>query len=180
MGYRTSWVAVKGVSLEEVIHRIGWTDTGETIEMMDTGLYGIELAGGWALIVADGSHHMDRLTVDHARSLSYDRQTVYLRQSDTSMTAEIHGFEHGQETWLVDYDGSDGIAEPTTGGTAPVALAAVLNRCRADQEHAGGRTAGVDHMYEVVLELGLAVVGFRHDRIPEEGGPEPFHVLEAE
>jgi hypothetical protein len=163
MGFRTGWVAVQVVGLEHALAQIGWVDTQRRTDFMETGLYGFELPG-WAVVVGSGFDYRHRVRPEMAQQLSRLGFAVHLTHSDGDMDGEITGFRDGSELWRVTYSGTRGVSEPVPHGEVPPMLKAILARCSAAQEEAGGRSAGVDYMYEVVIELGDEIVGFRHDR----------------
>lgn len=166
MGYRSSWVAFEG-PLASLLAKAGWRESGQEEDFLDTGLYGLELPKGWALVIGLGWEHMDKVTPALAAAAAGN--ALYLLQSDTSMTAVLIGFVDGQERWSIVYDASEGVATPTFNGEVPRAAAAIWDQCQANQRAAGGPGAGVDYHYELVPELGLALTGFRHDQDPPEG-----------
>ena len=154
LGFRMSWLAVKGVPLSTLVGRAGWSDTGDTLECMDTGLYGIALTGGWSLVAGDGSEFMEKLTADQAKGLSTGTVAVFLTLDEGSMCAAISGFEAGTEIWAVEYDGYSGVSAPVVRGAAPNSLPEIVARFRDEQARAGGEKAGVDFMWEIAPELG--------------------------
>jgi hypothetical protein len=164
VGFRTGWVAVQGVGLEHALAQIGWVDTQRRVDFMDPGLYGFELPGGWTLVVGSGYDYRHRVRPELAAQLSRLGFAVHLTHSDGDMNGQITAFRDGSELWRVSYDGGRGVSEPVLHGEVPSGLGAILARCSAAQEEAGGPSANVDYMYEVVIELGDELVGFRHDR----------------
>ncbi|MES2638743.1 MAG: hypothetical protein V4850_04655 [Myxococcota bacterium] len=178
MGFHVAAVAVKNASLESVLTRVGWSDSGERAAFIETGVYAVALPNGWTVLVGSGWDGMGKVTDELAAHVSHLGETILLSQEDTSMNAMIAAYSGGRERWSVLYDGStDGISTPVVTGPAPAELPAITARCAAEQAREGGKDADVDHMYEIVLELGLALVGFRPDQDPEGLGPEGFRVV---
>lgn len=166
MGFRTTWVAVKHAPLEKVVAETKLRDTGDTVSLLDVGLYGFELSE-WAVVVGAGSAAYMKLDARPARALSAKGEALFFQQSDTSMTATLLCYRDQQLLWSVRYEGFNGISDPIIEGEPPAALAAILDRRNACQARAGGASARVDYLYEIPTDLGLALTGFRHDQDPE-------------
>ena len=165
MGFRNSWVASRA-PLASLLAKAAWRESGKEDDFLETGLYGLELPGGWAMVIGAGWDHMDKVKPSLAVAAG---DALHLVQDDTSMIAVLSGFVDGQEQWSITYDGSDGVATPSFKGDVPPEAGAIWARCQAQQEAAGGKNAGVDYHYELVPELGLALTGFRHDQDPPDG-----------
>ena len=169
MGFRSSWAAVERVDLDEALQGLGWMRTGTVVDQHGlAGVHALTL-GRWAILFADGAVHTDVLSAADVRRLP--ARTVFLSHSDTTRCNEIRGADEDRELWSVVYDPSVS-PEPVITGEPPPELERILDRHRRAQ---GRGEAGVDDASGVVLELGQALVGFRHDKPTAAHG---FHAVQ--
>lgn len=156
---------------------MGFAVTGElNEEVYDTGLYTVDI-DGWLIVFGDGWDFMGLIEREQAVRLSDRGEVVFLYTDDTPMCAEIAFFVGGKEVWSISYDGLNGIGTPVLAGQLPDGVTSVLALARKEQEAAGGATADVDHLYDVVAEAGRKVVGFRHDETLSTGAHLPIFQL---
>jgi hypothetical protein len=178
MGFRVSWIARSGTSTDELLHLFGRNLSGERHEFPDVGWYLLELPSHnhspWVLLIADGSENYSDLSASHAQSLSKGgNETLFFWCSDTVMATELLCFKHGREAWSIKYDCEDKTKRPAMNGDVPQIAHEILKELRTKQQaddHA-------DYIYDVTAELGLCLVGFRHDADLEIDDPEPFQLL---
>ena len=178
MGYRVSWLARSGVSVQELLDAFGRQLTGIRVAFPDVGWYLLELNSPhgipWVVLIANGTDNFAELNDSDARRVSRDGQDVlYFSCSDTVMATQFVCFKSGSETWAVDYDSSDNKKQPSITGNPPSIVYELLSELRAKQQ-----TDNVaDHIYDLTAELGRTLVGFRHDTDLELDDPTPFQVL---
>jgi hypothetical protein len=175
MGYRCRWMAMRGRDRADVLARLDFGVTDElTDEIYDPGLYAFEVEG-WLVIFGDGWDFMDLVTRRAASKLSNKGEVLYLYTDDTPMKAELTSFVDGQVRWSITYDGEDGPSRVAAQGTLPAQAKPII--AAANQAQKGVRD--VDHVYDVVAELALTLVGFRHDQTPSSGKYLPAYALMA-
>jgi hypothetical protein len=166
---------MRGRDKAEVLARMKLVVTNEIEdEIFDTGLYAFDI-GAWLVIFGDGWDCMDLITRRDASRLSNKGEVLYLYTDDTPMAAEITSFVDGRVKWSIVYDGGDGPSRPTTEGTLPSEAKRLITA--AEKAQKGVRD--VDHVYDVIAELGHAIVGFRHDQTPSAGKHLPVYELRA-
>jgi hypothetical protein len=169
VGYRCRWIAMRGRERDDVLAKLKFHVTHElTEEVYDPGLYALDV-DGWLVVFGDGWDFMDLVTRRDAAKLSNRSEVIYLYTDDTPMKAEITSFVDGRVKWSITYDGQDGPSRPATEGALPAEAKPIIAAAEKAQKAAGGAKADVDHIYDVVAELGLALVGFRHDQTPSSG-----------
>jgi hypothetical protein len=64
-----------------------------------------------------------------------------------------------------------------TEGTLPPIFVSISERARARQTAAGGKNAGVDHIFDIPVELLEHFTGYRHDHVMPQLEGIPFEVL---
>lgn len=176
MGYRARWLAVKNAEVATCLATTGLRQKASVEgEVCDPGLYCVQLPAGWRVVMGDGWDFMDLVDAGHAKQLSKGTDALFLSTDDTSMCARLAWLRDGQESWALEYDGSNGRSEPVVTGAPPPPVAQVIDACRARQ---AGAAPDVDVMYEVVPEVAKALTGFRHDETLAEGQCGPGLVLE--
>lgn len=174
MGFRASWLAVKTDDLAAVLGVVGLRQEHELHEAVyDTGHYALKLASWW-VVIGDGSEAMHTVQEHHAPELSAGTEALYFTCNDTSMCARLVAFQDGQETWALDYDGSNGPGKNELSGAPPALVAKAIALAQEEQDKAGRQ---VDHLYDAAPEIGLALTGFRHDQTLGSGKHLPILVL---
>lgn len=177
MGYRCRWLAIRGRDRTDVLARLKFGVEAELSEVHDPGLYAVEI-DGWLVVIGAGWDFMDLVTRLAAARLSSrcGAEVLYLYTDDTPMTAEITSFLEGQVQWSILYDGTAGPGRATTEGALPPEAKPII-AARQEAQKAAGPKANVDHVYDTVAALGLALIGFRHDRTLDEGKYLPVYQL---
>jgi len=177
MGFRCRWLAIRGRDRADVLAKLKFGVEAEVSEV-DTGLYAVEI-DGWLVVMGHGWDFMDLVTRLAAARLSNrsGAEVLYLYTDDTPMSAELTSFVDGSVQWSIVYDGTGGPGRATTEGVLPPEAKPIITAAEAAQKAAGGAKADVDHVYDIVAELGLALVGFRHDRTLDEGKHLPVYQL---
>ncbi|MDB5342751.1 MAG: uncharacterized protein JWP89_1128 [Schlesneria sp.] len=178
MGYRVSWIARTGTSMDELLRASRRKRTGECHEFPDVGFYLLELPKGdleaWVVLIADGSDYFMDLDESLAQSLSEGgNETMYFVCSDTVMVTDLKCFRDGEIVWSIEYDCEDETKRPAITGDAPAIVNEVLKGLRSQQEN----DADTDYIYDLTAEVGCRLVGFRHDTDFETDDPALFQVL---
>ena len=178
MGFRVSWIARRGASTGELIDTSGRALTGERHDFPDVGFYLLELPDAadapWVVLIADGSENFDKLDENHARALSDGgNETLFFWCSDTVMATELICFKDGTMRWAIRYSCEEEDMQPLIEGEVTEVAHEILARLR----ESGKADGGADYIYELTMDLGLQLVGFRHDMGTRTGETDPFQVL---
>jgi hypothetical protein len=175
MGYRSSWVAIRGGNLASALKTLGLRVESESNEQIyDPGHYAVNTPQGFLIIMGDGSDEMETGQPEHAAKLSEGGEAIFFT-SDTTMCTTIAAFHNRIQTWSFDHQGSDGIQAPTVSGTLPELARAIVDDVVREQEEADD---DVDIIYDGAPRIGLAITGFRHDQTLSSGEIFPVYVLE--
>jgi hypothetical protein len=178
MGFRCTWIASRGTSGDHALSQLRLARESQSNEpVYDPGLYGLALPTGWYLAIGDGWDYMEQLNEEQAAALSRDRETLFFYTDDTPMATRLASYRNGSLVWAITYDGSNGVGEPEMEGELPPIASDVLSRVRHEQEEEGGRSAGVDCIYELTAEVARMLVGFRHDQTLGDGKIIPIDQL---
>ena len=179
MGYRVAWIARAGTSKDELLEVSGRELTGERHDFPDVGNYLVELPEvverPWVVLLADGSANYSSLNESTAQAISNNsNETIYFWCSDTVMSTELIGYRDGVQQWSIQYGDVDGKRkQPSLQGDVPDVVPRVLKELQAKQ----AANDGADYLYELTADVGLRLVGLRHDIDLETGEPDPFQVL---
>ena len=178
MGYRVSWIARSGSSINEMLTLSQRSLTDERHDFPDVGFYLLELSSAtensWVVLIADGSENFSKLDASHAKSLSEDdNEILYFWCSDTVMATELSCFRDGKRIWSIIYDCDDKSKRPEMLGEVPTITHEVMKELQIKQEVDND----ADYIYDLTAELGRRLIGFRHDVDIETDDPEPFQVL---
>jgi hypothetical protein len=176
MGFSLSWLAVKGKSPQAVREELGFHATGKRQQIPEADLAAAELPGGWYLIV---SNRNEQVAADSAmqRLVSACCELVTCFVEEHVMCSNATGWKDGRRSWTVIHDAEHGIEHLVTEGDMPPVFNSIRDCLLSKQRESGGPDAGVDHIFDVPVEVALSLTGYRHDRdIPGMTG-EAFEVL---
>lgn len=170
MGFRVLLVAITGKD-PEVIHReYGVTPTARYEETPESPVTGARLpTGAYLLYVNDEIIPDDRVLA----RLSKDASLVVCYANETAMNSLAASWENGSEQWSVYHDAQEGVQHLEIAGSAPAQLPPIHERLFAQQEG----VSDIDYMFEVPIELFVAVGGIRYDQGVEGPNAEPWQVL---
>ena len=71
----------------------------------------------------------------------------------------------GEQVWSVQHRGGDyGVDDLVIEGTPPEPFEEIRARCFAAQQAARHDKIAVDYVFDIPVELGRSIVGFRHDQ----------------
>ena len=171
MGYRVSLVAVKGRPAAEIQRVVGVAPTGRFEEIAEDPVSGLTLPGGVCVLYLNRPPLADATLA----ALSAGAEVLVLSVNETFMASEVAGWSGGARVWSVSHDAQRGIEHLQTDGEIPEPFPAIRSRLLAEQ---AGET-GVDHVFDVPVELFVALGGVRHDCDVPGAVPEPWEVLEA-
>jgi hypothetical protein len=174
MGYALSWAAVKGGS-EGSVHKVmGLRAAGQSDEIGEADMVGVELDTGWYLVM------FNKQTIDERTlgRLSLLGEVVHCFVEDHVMFSSASDWVAGSPRWSVTHDCEKGRFHLQVDGQAPPILASIQGRLTAEQNAAGGEESDTDYMYDIPAELARELTGFRHDHDVARAAREPFKVLE--
>jgi hypothetical protein len=99
------------------------------------------------------------------------------------MVSGLRAVRNGVAQWAVIHNAQEGRFDLDVRGMPPSELAPIRDRLMQQQVDEGGEEADVDLVFDIPVELGAALCGFRHDGLPDgvpAGTPTPgFTALQA-
>ena len=179
MGFSLSWLAIKGKSPEVILNALALEKTGKREAIPESPIVSTLLPTGWFLIVANRAEH--RLISEKIITpLSNDCEIITSDTEDHVMVSRIFGWENGKITWSVVHDGSEGDCEHLKiTGTPPEILHEVKIRMEFEQKKSKEQSIEVDYFSDIPVELGKALIGYRHDEDLYGEDGYPFEVLQS-
>lgn len=90
------------------------------------------------------------------------------------MNSYTCGWEGGAELWSVLHDAQQGITHLEVSGTPPAELGPIRDRLLRQQVG----VAETDHVFDVPVELFVALGGVRYDQDIPGAGPDPWEILD--
>ena len=171
MGWMCSWVAVEGADKEEVIKALDFVETGEEVlpgeRNRDSPFSYMERDNGWIVVFGNG---FEWAGTDRVVGLSRLGLTLGCQFEDkVEMTSVVCAAKDGVVLWRVYHDATLKGDKLQVSGNPPEEYADIRDQMLREQAE---RTANVDYIFEIPLELAKAVCGYRTD-----DEPEPFHGL---
>lgn len=170
MGFRVLLVAVTDKDPEAVHVEYGVTPTGEFEEIAESPVTGAALpSGAYLLYINDEIVPDDRV---FAR-LSKDASLLSCYANETVMNSFASSWGNGVEQWSVFHDAQQGIKHLETTGKLPDQFSPIQDRLFAEQ----GEIKDTDYMFDIPIELFVALGGVRYDQDIEGADPEPWQIL---
>jgi hypothetical protein len=176
MGFSISWIAFKGLGKTEVLRRSGLRDAGCKEETPAPSFCLAELPAGWVILFANC---FDYVTPRRLTLLSAAATVLACKIEEHVMFSAAAGYLDGQEVWSVWHDAQRSIYNLETEGALPPELQPIRQRLTGRQDKEGGRNAGVDHIFDIPVELAAALTGYRHDHTHFDWGQPRFVNLET-
>jgi len=118
------------------------------------------LSNGWAVVCAQ---EFVQFEPDRAGELFPEHEVVAGQMMESATLADVRGFDRRRQVWRVAHHTLSEEMEVAVEGSVPDAFGAIAVEWKRRQ--ARGRK-GVDFLFEIPLELAVAVTGFR----PDHGG----------
>lgn len=162
MGFSIAWVAVRGLSKDDILARLGLADTGEPDEANETPVSGAALPGGGYLVFFNDFGHPAAQAGSMAL-LSAGAEALGCQVEEHVMASAAFLYRDGTKVWEVVHLADEGLYHLEVGGTPPALLETIHAEMRATQDEQGGLEAEVDCLFEVPLMLATALYGYRHD-----------------
>lgn len=174
MGFNVSLITIEGKSPETIHADFGVILTGEREEIPESPITGTLLPNGkyalWLNTRVTGPVNEKNLAI-----VSRDASVLVCDLSETTMDISLVAWENGKEIWSVWHDGgSQGIKHLELNGNVPAQIEPIRERLFREQEEKGD----ADYIFDIPVELFVALGGFRYDRDLEVDDPAPWHVLE--
>jgi hypothetical protein len=171
MGFRVQLIAVSRKA-PSVIHReYGVIATGRCEEIPESPVVGAILpSGAYLLYINDEIVPDDRV---YAR-LSQNASLVACYANETVMNSYVCGWTNGVERWSVFHDAQRGLKHLEVTGTLPAQMQSIRDRLSAEQD-AGDDT---DYIFDVPIDLFVALGGLRYDQDIPGADSEPWEILE--
>lgn len=177
MGFSLSWAVVETKPKEVVQSELKLQGTGAFEEIPESPYVGASLPKGGYLVVAD---HEDRLvTPEILEMLSSGAVVTACMVEEHVMVSTASRWQNGKMLWSITHDAGRGIQHLDSQGDLPPEFPTIRDRLQSEQAAAGGDKAGVDHLFDVPIELAYSLTGFRHDHDIEGAGEAPFEVLSS-
>lgn len=85
-------------------------------------------------------------------------------------------WQHGSKVWSVAHDYQKGLYDLQSTGQLPVSFDGIRESYFSSQRVEGGEKADVDLIFEIPLQMGVELTGFRHDE-SEADEESPYEVL---
>ncbi len=181
MGLSLSFLAVKGLSPQEIHRALGVTDSGVAAGEFDyprPTMRGAALPDGWYLVLLNSVDHRFVTSEEVPARLSRGCEVVACRVEEHVMFSACLGWKDGAMLWQVAHDPEEDPHHLDVEGTPPAAFGALAARMRAKQEEEDRQTGQmpVDFIWEIPVELANSLCRYRHDEYADWGKPE-FAVL---
>jgi len=172
MGVSLTWVAVKGLPLDEVLSRLELAATGATCDYPIDDLACHALPDGAWLIVANGCGH--RIGDDDSMArLSPGADALCCNVEEHVAFASCADWRDGRCGWLVSYAGAEGEDDLQWEGEPPARFHALFAGVSLEDN---GDPDIYYHM-DIPLILAHEIGGYRHDALDPVLDAEPFEVL---
>jgi hypothetical protein len=167
-------IAVTGKEPGEIQRDYGVTPTGEHEEIPESPVVGAPLpTGAYLLYINDP----DKIVPDDEVLCRFSKgaSLIACYANETVMNSYACAWTNGAKRWSVFHDAQQSIDHLETSGNLPPELQPIHDRLFAKQKGDGG----CDFIFDIPVELFVALGGIRYDQDIPGAGPEPWEILES-
>lgn len=177
MGWSCSWIAVRGKEPAALLTSLGMHLSQEREEFPESPWTAASLRAGWFLVFC--SNHCDpaRFKSPALADLSADCELVHSSVEEHVMFSSTAYWRHGKQVWQIVHDAQKEIYHLHTSGDLPAYFFHIRPQLFAEQEAEGGATADVDLIFDIPLQVGAELTGFRHDHACPADEADPYQVV---
>ena len=171
MGFRVQLIAVSGRETHAIHRAYGVVPTGRREEIPESPVVGALLPSGAYLLYIN-----DEIVPDDQvfGRLSKSGSLVACYANETVMNSYACAWEDGVERWSVFHDAQQGLKHLETTGVLPDEMRPIRDRLVAQQEG----SVDADLVFDIPVELFVAMGGIRYDHDIPGAGPEPWEILD--
>lgn len=178
MGVFVWWAGVSGKEPGQVLEELG-LERGEPVrDYWSAPVVGASLPNGWFFVFINKEAPV-WYEDEAVAGLSAGCRVVTFEGQETAMYAVARGYVDGRRIWGVEFDGDGGRTEVPFEGDVPPEFHSIhdeIRRRRAEATDDNDRPS----LYEVVVELGKALAGFRYyDSLPDGAEAHELHGVEG-
>jgi len=176
MGFSGSWVAVRGISPEQVNAALELRPSGLRQAQPESDRSGAQLPSGFYLVV----FLRKELSRDFLSRISAVFPLLYGLAEEHVMYSAVASWQEGKELWSVLHDAQEGMMHLDVRGTPPAPYPTIRERLFAEQEIEGGSDADVDYVFDIPIILAHELTGFRYDQDVQGMEKSGFEILHPE
>lgn len=177
LGWSCSWIAVRGGDPDSVLSELALVRTGEFWEMPEEDWSCASLPNGWFVVFSARHCEPSRFNAASLARLSAQCELVASAVEEHVMFSSASYWKDGKNLWSVVHDAQRSIYHIAAKGELPTSFASIEGNARASQDAEGGTEADVDRMFDVPLNVGAELTGFRHDQDISDPVESPFEIL---
>lgn len=171
MGYRVLLIAVSGKDADTVHADYGVAPTGQYEEIAESAVTGAHLPNGnYLLYINDDITPSDSVFA----KLSIDASLLACYANETVMDSYVASWVAGVEQWSVWHDAQQSLRHLEIDGPVPDQLTPIRERLTAEQDG----VSDTDFMFDIPIELFVALGGVRYNEDIPGAGTEPWQVLD--
>ena len=171
MGYAVKWYAVRSPA-PGLLATLGLAETGELQQVPDAPLCYQRGPEGWSLLF---SNRMRVLSDETLAELSQGGEVVACSVEEHVMFSQAEHWVNGALVFRVTHEAAKGLGHLSVEGTATHRLNEIHEAAKTRQATEGGEEAGVDHIFDVPVDLAQELCGFTHNSLR---GAEQWVVVE--
>lgn len=171
MGFRICYLASKA-SPEKLAEALSLALGDRQTEMPD-GQWWIArlIQGGWTILWSE-NEDFGRNTIAQVSELSKQYETYVCEVNEQVMWCSAEFWKDGQQIWKITHAGDGGdIFDLSETGVFPEGFSELKQMHSLAQQN---DCEGVDHIFEIPLDLAALAFGFRHENYLEKSDVESF------
>lgn len=174
MGFRVLLIAVAAKSTNQIYADYGVAPTGEFEELPESPVSGAMLPNGRYLLFINDRILPEDLVL---AKLSRHASLIACYGNETVMNSVASSWTDGVEDWCVFHDAQQDLRHLETTGSLPDCFESIRHRMFAEQD-AAADDCGVDYIYDVPVELFVALGGHRYNEQISSSLTRPWQVLQ--
>lgn len=180
MGWSCSWIAVRGKEPDILLNALGLHLSSEREAFPEARWTAANLPGGWFLVFRADHCEPPTFKGSVLTTVSADCELIHSSVEEHVMVCSTAYWRHGEKVWEIVHDAQKGIYDLQSSGDLPMSFENIRTKFISEQEAERGEKADVDHVFEIPLQVGVELTGFRHDHDYPTDEVNPFQVLMAD
>jgi hypothetical protein len=151
MGFSVSWIAFQGKAKQQVLEITRLVDTGEIDEANESPICGAELPGAWYVLFLNDVVH-SFVSAEHMKRFSIGCTVLGCQVEEHVMASASFLYCNGTRVWNITHESEKGLYNLEVDGSPPEWFS--IGPACQKQDAAGGKSAGVDYIFDVIA-LGM-------------------------
>ena len=160
MGFKISWIGFNGIDREEVLRRLSFADTGQSVDYPEDGFALCELPNGWLIVVSQDFDYADE---PRLAKVSSGATVIGCQIHEGVMYSGAALYNDRHKVWSITHFSDDGPLDLKVAGAPPDEIRQISAKLMAEQVERGAATR-TDFLFDAPIQAARLVTGYQHDQ----------------